>query len=427
MSPSRRPKPSREEVIALEPEPPAEAEPEEASALEPEPPAEAEPEEAIALESEPPAEVEQTSPAELPIDQDEELFFSFINESLEHIETIEVNLVTLENDPDDQDAINAVFRPFHTIKGVSGFLNLGPIHRLTHNVENLLDDARSGRVRISSALVDLVLDAVDTLRKMIEEFRAGLESGGPGLGDDWGLEEFFERLESVRGIAVEAAPAASVKDLQEDACLGEILVEHGLLSAKELEELLAIQSKNRLKKLGEIVVERGVVTQEALAQALVHQVGHQDKKLGEILVETGQADTAAVFRAVEEQTALRNQKLGELLIREKQVGAREVAGALREQRRGVDGAAASRTVKVDTAKLDELVDTVGELVIAQSLVASNQTVRGLKDQKLGRDLSQLGRITSELQRTAMSPAYGADSPNVSKNDQARSGFVAEVG
>ncbi|MFH1089963.1 MAG: chemotaxis protein CheA, partial [Pseudomonadota bacterium] len=122
-----------------------------------------------------------------------------------------------------------------------------------------------------------------------------------------------------------------------------------------------------------------------------------------ILVETGKADPESISQALREQEAQREQKLGEILIREGQADAREVTSALREQKKAVEaGQPASQTVKVDTLKLDNLVNLVGELVIAQSLVKSNNNIIGLKDQKLLRDLSHLSRITSEIQLTAMS-------------------------
>ncbi|MDZ7598349.1 MAG: Hpt domain-containing protein [Desulfobacterales bacterium] len=63
----------------------------------------------------------------------------FTVESMENLDTIELSLMALEQDPEDISTINAIFRPFHTIKGVSGFLNLQTINRLAHSTENLLD------------------------------------------------------------------------------------------------------------------------------------------------------------------------------------------------------------------------------------------------------------------------------------------------
>ena len=335
--------------------------------------------------------------------QDRDLFFGFISESLEHIESIEVNIIALESDPEDKNTLNSIFRPFHTIKGVSGFLNLRHIHTLTHQVENLLDAARNDRISVTPALIDLVLDAVDILKKMIRDV-SELMDGREFTSDSMIPEGFLDRLLAVQQGEEVGGPEDKIASEYSGWMLGEILIDQGLIQEDELERLLQSQAESRLRKLGEIVIQRGYINSEDLEEALRLQLLDQEKKLGEILIETGKADPNEIYSAVKEQEALRERKLGEILVREKQAGAREVAGALREQKRGPEAAEhpAGRTVKVDTQKLDSLVDLVGELVIAQSLVHSNDKVLSLKDQKLFRDLSHMSRITTELQRTAMS-------------------------
>jgi two-component system, chemotaxis family, sensor kinase CheA len=334
--------------------------------------------------------------------QDQDLFFSFVAESMEHIESIEVNIISLENDPEDKETINAIFRPFHTIKGVSGFLNLRLIHELTHNVENLLDDARNKRIAVTEAMIDLILDAVDILKHMITDVKKSVETGET-FKNDYSLTPMIEKIHSLQ-------QGESPKQESEEAIspygglkIGEILIDQGLLNDEELEEMLQGQEDSRLRMLGEIIVEKGIITADDLEEALRLQLDDNHKKLGEILIETGRVDPAAVSAAVHDQEILRDQKLGELLVRSKRTSAREVTGALREQKKAPESRTegVAKTVKVDTIKLDTLVDMVGELVIAQSLVSSNEKVKGLKDQKLLRDMSHMARITSELQRTAM--------------------------
>jgi two-component system chemotaxis sensor kinase CheA len=126
--------------------------------------------------------------------------------------------------------------------------------------------------------------------------------------------------------------------------------------------------------------------------------------IGEMLIEKGVVSPADVAEALtlqsmQEQPA----RLGQILVEEGKVRAREVNEALREQKQiASEGTAAPRTVRVDTGKLDNLVDMVGELVITQSQVRQNPQVDQTGDQKLTRDLSQLSRIILDLQRTAMS-------------------------
>ena len=338
--------------------------------------------------------------------QDQDLFFGFIAESTEHIESIEVNIIALEQNPGDLDVINSVFRPFHTIKGVSGFLNLKEIHSLTHDVENLLDDARNDRLEMTPAVIDLVLDAVDLLKRMIADVKEGLESGEP-VAADYGIPAFVERIKAIQqgdvdDVAAVAAEPEEAVSKYAGLRLGEILIDQGMVDPDELEQLLKDQEDKRLRKLGEILVEQSVITDADLEEALRLQTEHEEKKLGEILVESGKVDINDLDLAVSNQEKMRSEKLGEMLIRQKAAEPKAVAGALREQRKTGEPTVAGQTVKVDTIKLDGLVDMVGELVIAQSLVESNEKIRNLKDQKIIRDLSHLARITSELQRTAMS-------------------------
>jgi chemotaxis protein histidine kinase CheA len=98
---------------------------------------------------------------------------------MEHLETIEINLINLEQAPEDKECINAIFRPFHTIKGVSGFLNLQEIHKFSHAVESLLDDARNDNVLVNQKIIDLILEAVDFLKTMILDQKGFLVSGKP--------------------------------------------------------------------------------------------------------------------------------------------------------------------------------------------------------------------------------------------------------
>jgi len=124
--------------------------------------------------------------------------------------------------------------------------------------------------------------------------------------------------------------------------------------------------------------------------------------LGEVLVQKGLVSSEDIDAALAQQgSAEQPAKLGEILVHEGKATAKEVTQALREQKQ-IASEAAARTVRVDTSKLDNLVDMVGELVITQSQVRQNPQLGGALDQKLTRDLSQLSRIISDLQRTAMS-------------------------
>ncbi|MBA4394586.1 MAG: chemotaxis protein CheA, partial [Desulfobacca sp.] len=278
------------------------------------------------------------------IAQDLELFTDFVSEATEHLESIELNLINLEQSPDDKECLNAIFRPFHTIKGVSGFLNLKDIHKFAHTVESLLDDARNDKVVVSRQIIDAVLEAVDFLKTMIFDQKAVVDGRKP-KPDKVDLEPWLERIGRLR-------EGPTVSDAE-----------------KELAEK---NQGEKIPTLGEILASKGIVSGAELDQALKSQVEEKH-----------------------------DQKIGEILIAEQKAKPKEVLEAIRDQKRltvqGTEG-----SVKVDTKKLDNLVDMVGELVIAQSLVQQNPVLSSVSDQKLGRDFSQLKRITSDLQKIAMS-------------------------
>ena len=260
--------------------------------------------------------------------QDPELLRDFIEEAKEHLSSIELNMLGLETNPEDLEAINAVFRPFHSIKGVAGFLNLLEIHHLSHEVENLLDSARSGQLAVTDSVIDIVLGATDILKGLLEE----LEKSGAGRKETSPLVlSFIEKVKNFNGDPVVA---------------GELPV----------------------RKVGTILVEHGVL---------------EDGSVNDI-VEKGKAE---------------GRKFGEAAIDEGAASPRDVSKALREQRHTLENSA---SVRVDTHKLDNLVDMVGELVIAQSMVLQNPEILKINDQKLQKDSVQLNRITAELQRISMS-------------------------
>lgn len=101
------------------------------------------------------------------IQEDPELVQGFIEESQENIQMIENGLLEWEAEPDNLEHVDSVFRPFHTVKGVAGFLNLSEINSFAHLYEDLLDDARKGEVTYNESISEIVFEGVDALRQMV--------------------------------------------------------------------------------------------------------------------------------------------------------------------------------------------------------------------------------------------------------------------
>lgn len=122
----------------------------------------------------------QTAPAaaspafsedDIPLIQD------FIAESREHIESAEAALLELENDPKNNEVLNQIFRSFHTIKGMAGFLNLTDINVLAHAAENLLDLARKDQLTLTDANSDAVFASIDMLKGMLVDLEKAIGEG----------------------------------------------------------------------------------------------------------------------------------------------------------------------------------------------------------------------------------------------------------
>lgn len=194
--------------------------------------------------------------------QDESLLRDFIVEGLEYIDEIEVNLLNLEQDPENLDCVNVIFRPFHSIKGVAGFLNLETIRDLAHTLENLLDKVRNKELSVSSSLIDIILDGSDVLKAMIVKLKNDME-GNPTEPSEIDTSALRKRIESIE----QGAP-----DTVEVKKLGEILVEDGAITEENLEQGLEVAEQSiPPKKIGEALISEGKVTPKQVSQALRKQ------------------------------------------------------------------------------------------------------------------------------------------------------------
>jgi two-component system chemotaxis sensor kinase CheA len=245
-------------------------------------------------------ENEQNPKASSGFAQDPELMAEFLSEGADHVRTIENNLLLLEQDARNSGALQAVFRSFHTMKGLAGFLEMPVLQTLAHEVENLLDLARSGKLVVESSIVDVVLESVDYLKQALARIQSNLSSG------ESRPEEPNEPI--VARIRALASPDA---------------------------EPAALQSPESNPAAG----------------------------IGASAPESTQTDPG---------------------------------------KSGADTGMLDAVVRVHTSKLDYMVDMVGELVIAQSLLRHDPILAKSGSSHLLRNLSQLNRITAEIQKTAMS-------------------------
>ena len=214
----------------------------------------------------------------------------FVDEGREHLATVEEVLLEAERGAVGRARIDELFRAFHTIKGIAGFLSLHNVNRLTHEAETLLDRVRKGTLQLAPAVIEVLFGVVDLLRKQIDSLAAYLAAP---RGNVVPQPEISEMVGQLRALAATKMPAAS--------------------------------------------------SQPPSSESQPHDAG-----------------------------------------------ARKVPGA---------AMVAETSIRVDTSKLDQLVDVVGELVVAQTMVGANDELR--LSNKLVHDVNRLAKIVREVQESAM--------------------------
>jgi two-component system chemotaxis sensor kinase CheA len=312
----------------------------------------------------PVAQPEETEPAAsfvLDIEADQELLREFFSESLELLQDIEQGVLVLEEKPGDKNTINSIFRAFHTFKGGAGFLHLAALGELAHELETLLDAVRKGELSINREIIDSILAGGDALKLFTREIGDQLDGINPGAPISVPTQHILKRVRAaLRGEAPAAAVAvAKAAEPVPPAVVAEVPAPSPLPAAAPAPVPVPVP---------------------VAAPAPVVPVAAPQPVATLVQVPVAKPVAPAVSAAAESAGA-----------------AEPAAKASRE-----GGGSTGGFVKLDTEKLDSLVNLVGELVIAQSMVVQNPDVQSINSLQLLRCLRQLSRVTTELQRNAMS-------------------------
>ena len=141
----------------------------------------------------------------------------FINESNEHLESLEPKLLQLEKEPNNLELLNDIFRCFHTIKGASSFLGLTQIINLSHKSENLLDSLRRGKLKATSEIIDLLFKGTDFLKALFEDLSSGDKKRMERVTSDSlrEVEEFISKIEEKVKKPKKKAPSTSATSTEE--------------------------------------------------------------------------------------------------------------------------------------------------------------------------------------------------------------------
>lgn len=371
---------------------------------------------------------------------------TFIDESRELLAAMEDALLTLETVPGDPDAINAVFRAMHTIKGAAGLFALDDIVSFTHVAESVMDRVRDGEVSVDEKLIALLLGCQDHIAELLYAVAQGaaqadpdLLAGGAMLTD--GLCTYLDRpapdeesaeAEDTARQAVGQTSENGESGVQSDAwhvsvrfdrdllrhgfdpisfvrylgTLGELLhvelVDDALPAAEEMDpescyigfeiRLSGALDKARIESAFEFVEDDCTLTilpphsQVDAFIALIQELPEDDSRLGEMLLACGSLTERELEEGLRLQAAGAPDEpghlpLGEILVGQERVEPVLIDAALEKQRRAREAKSReARAIRVDAAKLDELINLVGELVIAGA--SAEVIARGSRNRRL---------------------------------------------
>lgn len=313
--------------------------------------------------------MEDNQKIELNIDR--EFWDDFIQEAFEHIEEIEMNVLVLEKEPENEEIVHTMFRAFHTIKGLSGFVEHTIIQEIAHKTETLMDFCRKGEMKVSKKLVDAILKSSDFIKQLCEEVDSGLDKEFLVQ-----INMHIKMLEDLVATQEQGAEAAQVeiKEVQEVVEVQEIVVEEKEEIISEIIEttpVLEAEPKEEPK-----IAESKIIIEEPKKPEEIQEKTEIDK------IEVKKEESKTVESPKVEVKSLAPEKV------EKE--APPAKKPLLEE-----------YMKVANSKIDHLVEMIGELIINQSLIDQYVSTNYSHDNQFITNMSGLSRTTRELQDLSM--------------------------
>ncbi|HCU66641.1 MAG TPA: chemotaxis protein CheA [Rheinheimera sp.] len=405
-------------------------------------------------------------------DLDEDILQDFLVEAGEILELLQEQLVELENNPDDASLLNAIFRGFHTVKGGAGFLSLTELVDACHGAENVFDILRTGKRRVTSELMDVILQALDAINEMFANVqnRQPLEPASPELLDALHRLSEPESEDEVHAAPAVAAPVAadepemsldtfdaavslevegggeansgSVDDITEDEFERLLDELHGTAAPGRSEPVVAktvaapiLDSGSdditddefeaildQLHGKGSFVpashestpvVKAAAPAAPAAAEKSPDDISDEefesllDELHGKGKAPVGAAEPAkAAAPAAKPAAAAPAAKAAVPAAKAEPAKAAEVVKApapvaAAKDKDGDDskGAAADTTVRVDTKRLDQIMNMVGELVLVRNRLVSLSAAA--QNEEMSKAISNLDVVTADLQGAVM--------------------------
>ncbi|MDY3040953.1 MAG: chemotaxis protein CheA [Roseburia inulinivorans] len=369
----------------------------------------------------------------------------FIDESEEHLQTLSDCIMVLEKEPDNKDTINEVFRAAHSLKGMAGTMGFKRMQHLTHDMENVFQEVRSDRVKVTSGMIDLLFKCLDALEGYLDNIKSTSDEGTED--NEVIIKELNDFIAKADGEAEaenkevsevkEAAPAATQEEKEGQEKIE--LTEEEKKAIREAESngqhiyamTVHIQKDCLLKAARAFLVFKAV---EDFGQILVYRPSSQDiedekfeldfsfflaseeetdkivaaaKAVSEI--EKVDAEEIHLEEYLKEAAAQEEQQAKEAATEQKEApaevpkAAEKKAPAVAAKKQTNAKPVTGRTVRVDIEKLDALMNQVSELIIAKnSLVSISSNESGeYQNQSFHEQIEYLERITTNLHESVM--------------------------
>jgi two-component system, chemotaxis family, sensor kinase CheA len=292
-----------------------------------------------------------------------EMIKQFIAEAEELLETAENTLINLEKEPDNAELIMQAFRALHSFKGNAGFLGYSDLEKVSHQAETVLDSLRNQQSCTDSEILTLLLEIIDFLKGGIYELNEGRP---PRIIGVQGLVSLLDDAAAKLGITLSPSSSpispTSSSSLKIEYGSDDLTGNAGDLVKLELE---AVASPPRRIEFGIEAESNGIAANEP--KTAIEMELPADRRIG-IDRRSGEDRRAGDRRASDKQSGQH------------------------------------QSIRVDVEKLDILMDLVGELVIAEAMVAQNPDLKGLNKSldRFERSVLQLNKITRDLQDVATS-------------------------
>ncbi|GHP28929.1 chemotaxis protein A [Helicobacter pylori] len=332
------------------------------------------------------------------MDDLQEIMEDFLIEAFEMNEQLDQDLVELEHNPEDLDLLNRIFRVAHTIKGSSSFLNLNILTHLTHNMEDVLNRARKGEIKITPDIMDVVLRSIDLMKTLLVTIRDTGSDTNNGKENE--IEEAVKQLQAITSQNLEGA-----KEGTKEAPKEEVKKEAEKENIKENQE-----NKAKSPTAENSASDNPLANEPDLDYANM-SAEEVEAEIERLLNKRQEADKER--RAQKKQEAKPKQEVAPKTeisktetLKASKTETKAKAKADTEENKA-PSIGVEQTVRVDVRRLDHLMNLIGELVLGKNrLIRIYSDVEERYDgekflEELNQVVSSISAVTTDLQLAVM--------------------------